>query len=60
MHLKKTMEDEENIASTFEPENCLENPRIEENENEPWQDISNQDGHNENGNHVQISDEILT
>jgi hypothetical protein len=54
------MEDEENIASTFEPENCLENPRIEENENEPWQDISNQDGHNENGNHVQISDEILT
>jgi hypothetical protein len=50
------------IASTFEPENCLENPRIEENENEPCQeDISNQDGHNENGNnHVQISDEILT
>jgi hypothetical protein len=55
------MEDEENIASIFEPENCLENPRIEENENEQCQDVSNLDGHNENGNnHVQISDEILT
>jgi hypothetical protein len=53
------MEDEENIASTFEPKNCPENPRIEENENEPCQNASNQDGNNENGNHVQSSDEIM-